>query len=71
MREKKKKIINDKNTIIATGSKQKSLPGFVFDEKKIISSTEALTITTVPKNNSDRSRSNCNRTRICLQKNGN
>jgi len=36
-------------TIIATGSKPASLPGIVIDKKRIISSTEALELTEVPK----------------------
>lgn len=35
--------------IIATGSKPSSLPGIVIDKKRIISSTEALTLTELPK----------------------
>ncbi len=49
LNEGKEEIINAKNIIIATGSEPKTLPGFVFDEKKIISSTGALSLTTVPK----------------------
>lgn len=36
-------------TIIATGSKPSSLPGIEIDKKKIITSTEALELTTLPK----------------------
>ncbi len=36
-------------TIIATGSKPASLPSIVIDKKRIISSTEALELTEVPK----------------------
>ncbi|MEL6253738.1 MAG: dihydrolipoyl dehydrogenase [Bacteroidota bacterium] len=36
-------------TIIATGSKPASLPGIEIDKKKIISSTEALELTKLPK----------------------
>ncbi|MBN8701502.1 MAG: dihydrolipoyl dehydrogenase [Bacteroidetes bacterium] len=51
-------IVNDKNEkttieggkiIIATGSKPSSLPGITIDKKRIISSTEALNLTEVPK----------------------
>ena len=54
----KLKITNDKNVdyvefekaIIAVGSKPAELQGFKFDGKKIISSTEALSLDKVPKN---------------------
>lgn len=36
-------------TIIATGSKPSSLPGITIDKKRIITSTEALTLTEIPK----------------------
>lgn len=36
-------------TIIATGSKPSSLPGITIDKKRIITSTEALNLTEVPK----------------------
>ncbi|NJO01379.1 MAG: dihydrolipoyl dehydrogenase [Bacteroidia bacterium] len=42
--------ISTKNTIIATGSVPTRLPGVEIDKKKIITSTEALEITEVPKN---------------------
>jgi len=51
-------IVDDKNkeivieadkTIISTGSEPVSLPGIKFDEKVIISSTGALSLSTVPK----------------------
>ncbi|HHZ65263.1 MAG TPA: dihydrolipoyl dehydrogenase [Flavobacteriales bacterium] len=45
---KKQKIETDK-TIIATGSKPTSLPGIEIDKKRIITSTEALNLTEVPK----------------------
>ena len=43
------KTITTKNTIIATGSKPASLPGIDIDKKRIITSTEALNMTEVPK----------------------
>jgi dihydrolipoyl dehydrogenase len=36
--------------IVATGSLPRSIPGFDFDGKKILSSTEALSLKSVPKN---------------------
>lgn len=36
--------------IIATGSRPRSIPGFDFDEKNILSSTGALSLQTIPKN---------------------
>ncbi len=42
-------IIDTKNIIIATGSDAVSLPGIEFDEEKIISSTGALSLKSVPK----------------------
>ncbi|EGG23953.1 dihydrolipoamide:NAD oxidoreductase [Cavenderia fasciculata] len=44
-----KSVINTKNIVIATGSDVVSLPGLVIDEKQIVSSTGALSLTTVPK----------------------
>ena len=41
--------ISAKNTIIATGSKPASLPFINIDKKRIITSTEALVMTEVPK----------------------
>jgi dihydrolipoamide dehydrogenase len=41
--------ISGKNIIIATGSKPSSLPFIKIDKKRIITSTEALTLTEVPK----------------------
>ena len=41
--------LQTKNVMLATGSDVNELPGFKFDKKKIISSTEALTLTEVPK----------------------
>ena len=45
-----KKKISTKNVIIATGSDIMSLPGIEIDEKRIVSSTGALNLTSVPKN---------------------
>ena len=42
--------ITGKHIIIATGSTPISLPNIVIDEKKIVSSTGALSLTNVPKN---------------------
>jgi dihydrolipoamide dehydrogenase len=41
--------ISGKNVIIATGSKPSSLPFLPIDKKRIITSTEALTLTEIPK----------------------
>jgi dihydrolipoamide dehydrogenase len=41
--------ITGKNIIIATGSKPSSLPFIKIDKKRIITSTEALTLTEIPK----------------------
>ncbi|MDO9187831.1 MAG: dihydrolipoyl dehydrogenase [Bacteroidia bacterium] len=45
----KKTQIESVKTIIATGSKPASLPGIEIDKKRIISSTEALELTEIPK----------------------
>lgn len=45
-----KEKIKTKNTLIATGSVPRSLPGVNFDSKYIISSTEALSLNSIPKN---------------------
>jgi len=45
----KKTQIESAKTIIATGSKPSSLPGIEIDKKRIITSTEALNLTEVPK----------------------
>lgn len=45
----KDETITGKNIIIATGSKPSQLPGISIDKKRIITSTEALTLTEVPK----------------------
>jgi dihydrolipoamide dehydrogenase len=46
----KKTEIETEKTIIATGSKPSSLPGIKIDKQRIITSTEALNLTEVPKN---------------------
>jgi len=43
------KVIETKQVIIATGSKPASLPFIKIDKKRVISSTEALTLKEVPK----------------------
>ncbi|MFC0318717.1 MULTISPECIES: dihydrolipoyl dehydrogenase [Olivibacter] len=43
------KTVTGKNIIIATGSKPASLPNIDIDQKRIISSTEALTLKEIPK----------------------
>jgi len=43
------KTIDTKNTIIATGSKPSTLPNVGIDKKRIITSTEALTLQEIPK----------------------
>ena len=45
----KKTSYNAKNIVIATGSYASSLPGVKIDEKNIISSTAALSLSSVPK----------------------
>ncbi|MBN8695852.1 MAG: dihydrolipoyl dehydrogenase [Bacteroidetes bacterium] len=45
----KKTQIETGKTIIATGSKPSSLPGITVDKKRVITSTEALELTEVPK----------------------
>ena len=47
--QKKEIIIEAEKTIISTGSEPVSLPGIDFDDKTIISSTEALSLKAVPK----------------------
>lgn len=47
--EKETTKITFKNAIIATGSKPSSLPGIEIDKKRIITSTEALKMSEVPK----------------------
>lgn len=48
--EKTDETIESKNIIIATGSKPTALKGIQIDKKRIITSTEALNMTEVPKN---------------------
>lgn len=43
------KQITSKNVIIATGSKPVIIPGVEYDKKRVITSTEALTLKEVPK----------------------
>lgn len=45
----KETIIETAKAIIATGSKPVSLPGITIDKKRIITSTEALNLTEIPK----------------------
>lgn len=45
----KETVIEGANIIIATGSKPASLPGMEIDKKRIISSTEALSLKEIPK----------------------
>ncbi len=47
--DKNEETIKAKNIIIATGSEVMNLPGIEIDEKKIVSSTGALELTSVPK----------------------
>jgi len=42
-------IIEAKNTILATGSKPATLPFIKLDKKRVITSTEALSLTEIPK----------------------
>ncbi|HLF16831.1 MAG TPA: dihydrolipoyl dehydrogenase [Candidatus Thermoplasmatota archaeon] len=44
-----KRSVEAKNIIVATGSHTIEIPGFRFDEKRIVSSTGALELTEVPK----------------------
>tara|TARA_Y100000589_G_scaffold82597_1_gene76509 strand:- start:14797 stop:16200 length:1404 start_codon:yes stop_codon:yes gene_type:complete len=48
--EKDEKHINGKNIIIATGSKPTTLPFLNMDKKRIITSTEILSLKEIPKN---------------------
>jgi dihydrolipoamide dehydrogenase len=43
-------LIEATNIVIATGSKPSGLPGVIIDKERIITSTEALKLTEVPKN---------------------
>lgn len=47
--EGKTETIESKHTIIATGSKPSSLPFIQLDKKRVITSTEALNLTEIPK----------------------
>ena len=46
---KSEQILQTRNIIIATGSESRPLKGIEFDNKQIISSTEALSLKTIPK----------------------
>ncbi len=46
---KTESILETKNTIIATGSKPSILPFITIDKKRVITSTEALNLTEIPK----------------------
>ncbi|MBI3233534.1 MAG: dihydrolipoyl dehydrogenase [Bacteroidetes bacterium] len=48
--DKKTEIIEGAKIIIATGSKPSSIPGIEIDKKRVITSTEILNMTEVPKN---------------------
>src|SRR6185295_10863493 len=41
--------VTAKNIIIATGSEAKSLPGYTFDEKTVLSNIGALELNQIPK----------------------
>ncbi|CAG0965574.1 MAG: dihydrolipoyl dehydrogenase [Bacteroidetes bacterium] len=47
--EKETTKIEGKNIVIATGSKPSTLPGIEIDKKRIITSTEALSLNEIPK----------------------
>lgn len=47
--EKETQVLQTGKIVIATGSKPNSLPGIEIDKQKIISSTEALKLTEIPK----------------------
>jgi dihydrolipoamide dehydrogenase len=49
VKDGKETTITTGNTIISTGSEPASLPGINFDEEKILSSTGALSISSLPK----------------------
>ena len=44
-----KQVVEAKNIVIATGSEVASLPGIPIDEKRVVSSTGALSLPEVPK----------------------
>jgi dihydrolipoamide dehydrogenase len=46
---KKEETLKAKNIVIATGSKPASLPGIEIDKKRVITSTEALVLSELPK----------------------
>jgi len=48
--DKKETILETKKVIIATGSKPITPPSMGYDKKRVITSTEALNITSLPKN---------------------
>lgn len=48
--EKEQRVITSDHLILATGSEPIGLPFLPFDEKQIVSSTGALSLTSVPKN---------------------
>ncbi|MBN1578976.1 MAG: dihydrolipoyl dehydrogenase [Chitinispirillaceae bacterium] len=43
------RVVTCRNLIIATGSRPREIPGFAFDEKRVLSSTGALMLTQLPK----------------------
>lgn len=43
------KKVTGRNLIVATGSRPRVIPGFEFDEQKVLSSTGALMLTSLPK----------------------
>ncbi len=43
------KKVTGKNVLVATGSRPRSIPGFDFDEEKVLSSTGALMLQEIPK----------------------
>ena len=45
----RRRVLQAKAILLATGSTASAIPGIAFDGKKIVSSTEALSFTTVPK----------------------
>jgi dihydrolipoamide dehydrogenase len=47
--EKVTEKIKSKNIVIATGARPRSIPGAIFDGKRIISSSEAMTLSEQPK----------------------
>src|SRR5688572_16333425 len=47
--DNKTEVLKTKNIVIATGSEVTPLPGITIDEKRIVSSTGALSLPEVPK----------------------